>query len=56
VFAKAAYPAGAVSALTLASTDDYLARAEPPPWLGRLVLEGRNELTRTLRAQAVDAG
>ena len=49
--ATAAYPATVTSANTLARTDDYLANAEPPGWLRRLVLEGRDELARTLRAQ-----
>jgi aminopeptidase N len=51
VFARAAYPSTAVSQATIARTDDYLARAQPPGWLGRLVVEGRDELARTLRAQ-----
>jgi aminopeptidase N len=51
VFAKVAYPSMAASHATIARTDDYLARAQPPAWLGRLVLEGRDELARTLRAQ-----
>jgi aminopeptidase N len=52
-FAMAAYPSADPSAL--ARTDDYLATAQPPGWLRRLVLEGRDELARTLRAQARDA-
>jgi aminopeptidase N len=55
VFAKAAYPAGAVSQATVARTDDYLSRAALPTWLHRLVLEGRDELARTIRAQTRDA-
>jgi aminopeptidase N len=53
VFAKFAYPSTEPSAL--ARTDEYLATARPPGWLRRLVLEGRDELARTLRAQARDA-
>jgi aminopeptidase N len=52
VFAREAYPSTAVSKATIARTDDYLARAQPPAWLGRLVLEGRDELARTLCAQS----
>ncbi|MFG1877999.1 aminopeptidase N [Sphaerisporangium sp. NPDC049003] len=54
-FARAAYPLRVVSQETIARTDDYLASAEPPGWLRRLVLEGRDELARTLRTQARDA-
>ena len=53
-FAMFAYPSTDPAAL--AGTDDYLARARPPGWLRRLVLEGRDDLARTLRAQAHDAG
>ncbi|WP_424528942.1 aminopeptidase N [Sphaerisporangium viridialbum] len=53
-FARAAYPSRAVSQDTIARTDDYLASAEPPGWLRRLVLEGRDELARALRTQARD--
>jgi aminopeptidase N len=55
VFAKAAYPASAVSEATVARTDGYLSRAALPTWLHRLVLESREELARTIRAQARDA-
>jgi aminopeptidase N len=53
-FAKLAYPATAVSNDTLTRTDEYLATAAAPAWLQRLVLEARDELARTLRAQQKD--
>jgi aminopeptidase N len=52
-FAMFAYPSTDPAALGL--TDSYLAGARPPGWLRRLVLEGRDELARTLRAQSRDA-
>ncbi|MCP3802963.1 aminopeptidase N [Allokutzneria sp. A3M-2-11 16] len=51
VLAKDGYPSSAVSEETLALTDAYLAEAQPPWWLRRLVLESGDELKRTLRAQ-----
>jgi aminopeptidase N len=53
-FAKAAYPATAVSEATLTRTDEFLATVAPKSWLHRLVLEARDELARTLRAQQKD--
>jgi aminopeptidase N len=52
VFARLAYPATTVCEATLERTDEYLARAQPPGWLRRLVLESRDELARTIRARA----
>jgi aminopeptidase N len=51
VFARAGYPSTVVSASTVARTDEYLTRANPPAWLRRLVLEARDEMARALRAQ-----
>ncbi|MFF4959552.1 aminopeptidase N [Streptomyces sp. NPDC001222] len=49
------YPAVQVSEETLAKTDAWLAAAEPPPALRRLILESRAGVERALRAQAADA-
>lgn len=32
-------------------TEQYLAEAQPPSWLRRLVLEGRDELVRVQKIQ-----
>jgi len=53
-FATAAYPSIVATPETVARTDGYLARAQPPGWLRRLVVEGRDDLARALRAQARD--
>ena len=52
-FAAGAYPVTTAPQDTVARTAEYLERADPPAWLRRLVLEGRDELQRSLRAQAV---
>jgi aminopeptidase N len=52
-FATFGYPSTDPAALEL--TDSYLAGARLPGWLRRLVVEGRDELARTLRAQSRDA-
>ncbi|MGW4514043.1 aminopeptidase N [Streptomyces sp. NPDC004393] len=49
------YPAVQVSEETLAKTDAWLAAAEPPPALRRLIMESRAGVERALRAQAADA-
>ncbi|MCX5125796.1 aminopeptidase N [Streptomyces sp. NBC_00347] len=49
------YPSLQVSAETLASTDAWLASAEPNAALRRLVSESRAGVERALRAQAADA-
>ncbi|MEU6368365.1 aminopeptidase N [Streptomyces sp. NPDC046931] len=49
------YPSIQVSEETLAKTDAWLAAAEPPPALRRLILESRSGVERALRAQAADA-
>ena len=53
-FVSGAYLVGAVSPETVAATDDYLARAEPPAALRRLLIEGRDDVLRALRCQARD--
>jgi aminopeptidase N len=55
IFAKAGYPAGDVTTSTLERSDEYLATGRAPGWLHRLVLEGRDELARALRARTADA-
>ncbi|EXG80339.1 aminopeptidase N [Cryptosporangium arvum] len=49
------YPAWAVSEDTVARTDAWLAGADHPPALRRLVVEGKDRLVRALRARACDA-
>jgi aminopeptidase N len=48
------YPSSQVTHETLDATDAWLTAHEPEPALRRLVLEGRGELARALRAQAAD--
>jgi aminopeptidase N len=48
------YPSLQVEPATLAATDTWLAQAEPPPALRRMVLEGRAGVARALHAQAAD--
>ncbi|TDP91074.1 aminopeptidase N [Labedaea rhizosphaerae] len=50
-FAAGAYPNTTDHEDTLAHTERYLAEADPPAWLRRLVLEGQDELRRAARAQ-----
>ncbi|GAB3275530.1 aminopeptidase N [Kineosporia babensis] len=45
-FATAAFPSALGSADLPAMTERYLAEAQPPAWLRRLVLEGRDEAVR----------
>jgi aminopeptidase N len=49
------YPAVQVEQATLDTTDAWLAEAEPPPALRRLVTESRAGVERALNAQAADA-
>ncbi|MET8012659.1 aminopeptidase N [Streptomyces sp. NPDC005271] len=49
------YPSLQVSQDTLDATDAWLASAEPPPALRRLVTESRAGVERALKAQAADA-
>jgi aminopeptidase N len=49
------YPALQVSQATLDATDAWLASAQPPPALRRLVVESRSGVERALKAQAADA-
>jgi len=53
-FVSGAYMVSALSPETVAATDDYIARAEPPAALRRLLIEGRDDVLRALRCQARD--
>ena len=53
-FVSGAYLVGALSPETVAATDEYIARAEPPAALRRLLIEGRDDMLRALRCQARD--
>jgi aminopeptidase N len=52
-FVSNAYPT-ADSPEPIAATDDFIARADPPPALHRLLIEGRDGLERALRCQERD--
>jgi aminopeptidase N len=49
------YPGLLVSADTIERTDAYLANESPNPALRRILLEGRSEVERALKAQELDA-
>jgi aminopeptidase N len=53
-FVEYGYTIGAVDESTIAATDAYLIRPEPPAALRRLLSEGRDEVARALRNQARD--
>jgi aminopeptidase N len=53
-FAIGAYTVGAISEETVRITDEYIAAADPPAALRRLLLEGRDDVLRALRCQAKD--
>ena len=54
-FVAYGYHIGAVDETTIAATDAFLAAApEPPAALRRLLVEGRDEVARALRNQALD--
>ena len=54
-FVEYGYSIGAVDETTIAATDEYLATdPEPPAALRRLLVEGRDEVARTLRNQSRD--
>ncbi len=53
-FVIGGYQICAVDAATVAATDAYLAEAEPPAALRRLLIEGRDEVLRSLRCQDRD--
>ena len=53
-FVSGAYLVCAISQETVQATDDYVARAEPPAALRRLLMEGRDDVLRALRCQQRD--
>jgi aminopeptidase N len=53
-FVSGAYLVCAISQETVQATDDYIARAEPPAALRRLLIEGRDDVLRALRCQQRD--
>jgi aminopeptidase N len=53
-FASYAYPNTVVKPETIEATDRYLATANPPAALRRLLTENRDELERKLRCRARD--
>ncbi len=53
-FVAGGYQLCAVDAATVAATDEYLAAAQPPAALHRLLIEGRDEVLRALRCQQRD--
>ena len=54
-FARGAYPSAVVSEEIVAMTDEALAREDLPGPIRRVLLEGRDDLQRALRARATDA-
>jgi aminopeptidase N len=54
-FASGAYPVTAISREALARADHFLAEAQPPAALRRLVAEGRDDVARALRCRERDA-
>jgi aminopeptidase N len=55
-FVSGAYMVCPVSEETVAATDGYIAASAPPAALHRLLIEGRDEVLRSLRCQARDRG
>jgi aminopeptidase N len=53
-FVSGAYLVCPLSQETVQATDDYVAQAEPPAALRRLLTEGRDDVLRALRCQARD--
>jgi len=53
-FVNNAYPLFQVSRETIRLTDDYIARANPPAALHRLLIECRDKVQRALRCQERD--
>jgi aminopeptidase N len=53
-FVSGAYLVCPLSPETVQATDDYIARADPPDALRRLLIEGRDDVLRALRCQARD--
>jgi len=54
-FADSAYPRDMITAEAIAQADEFIARADPPAPLRRLLTEGRDDVARALRCQQRDA-
>jgi aminopeptidase N len=54
-FAVHGYPISVVSLAAISAADDYLASADPPAGLRRLLGEGRDDVARALRCRQRDA-
>jgi aminopeptidase N len=54
-FTEYAYPSWWVTPETIAFTDEYIERTDPPAALRRLLTEGRDDVARALRCRARDA-
>jgi aminopeptidase N len=54
-FAVYGYPTSVVSPAAIRAADDYLASADPPTGLRRLLAEGRDDVARALRCRQRDA-
>ena len=53
-FVIGGYTFGAIAPSTVEATDAYIAAAEPPAALRRLLIEGRDDVLRALRCQERD--
>jgi aminopeptidase N len=53
-FVAGVYTIGAIAPSTVEATDAYIASAEPPAALRRLLIEGRDDVLRALRCQERD--
>jgi aminopeptidase N len=54
-FADSAYPRNMITTEAIARADEFIARADPPAPLRRLLAEGRDDVARALRCQQRDA-
>jgi aminopeptidase N len=54
-FTSGLYPRVVIDEATVDATDGYIASERPPAPLRRLLLEGRDDVQRAMRARAVDA-
>jgi aminopeptidase N len=54
-FTENAYPRDMITTAAIEAADNYLARADPPAALRRLLTEGRDDVARALRCQQRDA-
>ena len=54
-FTENAYPSWQVTPEAIAYADEYAQRTGPPPALGRLLAEGRDDVARALRCRTRDA-